>query len=470
MAMEHKSVVSPVRIVDEDEGIVEMLFAVYGNVDSGNDRAHPGMFNKSLKERGNRIRVLDMHKTDSVMRAIGVPLVDKFREIKREELPPEVLMRHPDATGGAVMPVQFLMNTPEGRGAFERIKAGAISEYSFGYEPKQVDYSSEVLNGKNVKVRNLRQVALYEIGPVLFGMNDATATLSAKSNEVTIMEQGPIKMAGDGGAYRIYQNGEAIFESEEYQPAEERFFKALLDIGEAFDEKAVWTVAYINDLPDSAFLYIEPGHEKDEEGKTVPRSARHFPYRNAQGEIDLPHLRNAIARIPQSNAPGLDADKKRQLQERARRLLEEAQKESAAPETMEGKAIADERLPRLKQRLVGDTASTLQGLMNRLYADGFLDDAEYEQLRVIAERALDILRNEIEPPLSERTIPSSLHMGNAPAQTKAPVEDAPPAASPSLQSDSPVRPPDGASRADLSDLRRALEELGHDLNNIKLEV
>lgn len=82
--------------------------------------------------------------------------------------------------------------------------------------------------------------------------------------------------------------------------------------------KAVWTTAYMNDLPDSSFLYIESGGKKDEDGKTIPRSKRHFPYKDASGKIDLPHLRNAIARIPQSNAPGLN---KIALQSRARKLL-----------------------------------------------------------------------------------------------------------------------------------------------------
>lgn len=66
---------------------------------------------------------------------------------------------------------------------------------------------------------------------------------------------------------------------------------------------AVWTTSYINNLADSAFLYIEDGGSKDGEGKTKPRSLRHFPYRDAAGKIDLPHLRNALARIPQSNLP-----------------------------------------------------------------------------------------------------------------------------------------------------------------------
>jgi len=78
-----------------------------------------------------------------------------------------------------------------------------------------------------------------------------------------------------------------------------------------------WTRKYINDLPDSAFLYIEPGGEKDEEGKTKPRSLRHFPYKNAEGKVDLPHLRNALARIPQSK---LSEEVKERVIAKARRI------------------------------------------------------------------------------------------------------------------------------------------------------
>jgi Escherichia/Staphylococcus phage prohead protease len=49
-----------------------------------------------------------------------------------------------------------------------------------------------------------------------------------------------------------------------------------------------------NDLPDSAFAYIEPGGSKDSGGKTVPRSLRHFPIHDAA------HVRNALARASQS--------------------------------------------------------------------------------------------------------------------------------------------------------------------------
>lgn len=91
-------------------------------------------------------------------------------------------------------------------------------------------------------------------------------------------------------------------------------------------EKAVWSRAFINDLPDSSFLLIESGGTKDAEGKTKPRSLRHFPVKGPDGKVDLPHLRNAIARIPQAKIPGFDAKAKERLQTKARRMLEEAQK------------------------------------------------------------------------------------------------------------------------------------------------
>jgi HK97 family phage prohead protease len=64
----------------------------------------------------------------------------------------------------------------------------------------------------------------------------------------------------------------------------------------------VWTTAYVNDLPDSAFLYIAPGGTKDSDGKTVPRSLRYFPVKDANGKVDEPHVANALARIPQASS------------------------------------------------------------------------------------------------------------------------------------------------------------------------
>jgi len=76
--------------------------------------------------------------------------------------------------------------------------------------------------------------------------------------------------------------------------------------------EAEWDTEYINNLPDSAFATIGTGGEKDADGKTVPRSLRHLPYKNAQGNVDVPHLRNALARMNQIES-GSQAEAKNKL-------------------------------------------------------------------------------------------------------------------------------------------------------------
>jgi HK97 family phage major capsid protein len=69
------------------------------------------------------------------------------------------------------------------------------------------------------------------------------------------------------------------------------------------ETRAEWDAAYINALPDSAFAVVLPGGEKDDEGKTVPRSLRKLPHHDTAGTVDLPHLRNALSREPQADMP-----------------------------------------------------------------------------------------------------------------------------------------------------------------------
>lgn len=178
--MERKSIPFVATKIDEAKGIVEHIIAVMGNVDYGKDVIHLGAFTKTISERGLKVRVLDQHRADSVMRALGKPV--ELREIGREELPQGILAEYPDATGALLAKTQFLMDTPEGEGAFKRIKQGAISEWSFGYDVIQSDFSKRE-NGKDkaITVRNLRELKLYEYSPVLFGMNPATQTLDAKA-------------------------------------------------------------------------------------------------------------------------------------------------------------------------------------------------------------------------------------------------------------------------------------------------
>lgn len=96
------------------------------------------------------------------------------------------------------------------------------------------------------------------------------------------------------------------------------------DAGKIYEtEKAELSSSSRNSLPDSAFMYVEPGGKKDKEGRTTPRSLRHLPIRDGQGRIDLPHLRNAISRLSQSETGKgwLSTSLRARLLARARSLL-----------------------------------------------------------------------------------------------------------------------------------------------------
>jgi len=78
-------------------------------------------------------------------------------------------------------------------------------------------------------------------------------------------------------------------------------------------KEAEWDTEYINNFPDSSFAFIESGGEKDEDGKTKPRSLRHLPFKNAQGNVDHDHLVNALARLPQTSSDVAKTTAKKKL-------------------------------------------------------------------------------------------------------------------------------------------------------------
>jgi hypothetical protein len=85
-----------------------------------------------------------------------------------------------------------------------------------------------------------------------------------------------------------------------------------------------------NNLPDSDFAYIEPGGKKDDEGKTVPRSLRHFPI------PDAAHVRNALARLSQSKLPNsVKAKILKKLKEKAEKFNIEVKAEHYSGDSIE---------------------------------------------------------------------------------------------------------------------------------------
>jgi phage I-like protein len=124
--------------------------------------------------------------------------------------------------------------------------------------------------------------------------------------------------------------------------AEVKVEKQYVEIQLTEQQLAEWTVAYINDLPDSAFAYIESGGEKDEDGKTVPRALRNLPYRDKDGKVDLPHLRNALSRLPQT-------DLTPEEQAKARKVLISAAQEAGVGEYSELPNVTEEQWAEAKK-------------------------------------------------------------------------------------------------------------------------
>lgn len=74
---------------------------------------------------------------------------------------------------------------------------------------------------------------------------------------------------------------------------------SLYKLEEVALSEATWKSDYINDLPDSSFAYVESG-DKDDKGKTTPRSKRHYPLKDEDGKWDRAHVINALVRFRQA--------------------------------------------------------------------------------------------------------------------------------------------------------------------------
>jgi uncharacterized protein len=312
--------------VDDALGQVTAVVSVIGNLDDGGDVILPGAFTKTIKERGTppnmKMRVLDQHQTDSILRVIGRPL--EVREVGRDELPEALLADYPDAQGGLLTTTQFLMDTPEGKGAFIRIRDGAVDEYSIGYDPLNVRYEDRNVGGRKLRVRLLPEIKLYEYSPVIWGMNSATSTVGVKAVGSSELESpslgdvlyGAVVPAFNRRADSLLERG--LVTAEEHgtlldagrevakgikgavppdihdrrtdSPVSSPAYYYMAG-GDPDEEKATWDAAYRNSLPDSAFAYI------------APDGTRYFPHHDKSGKPDAAHVRNALARIPQSDVP-----------------------------------------------------------------------------------------------------------------------------------------------------------------------
>jgi HK97 family phage prohead protease len=307
--VEHKTF-NLIETKADDSGSFTALASVFGNVDHVGDRMMKGAFSKTLekwRESGDPIPVILSHQWEDPNYVVGKADPRAVYEDDR----------------GLVVQGQLDLGNPIAKQVHKLMKDRLLKGWSFGYTVPNGGQKQN--NGAN----EVSEVDLVEVGPTLKGANPEARLEEVKS----VIHQQAIEDAGE------------VIPADEVKGAEDDLLKA------------VWTAAYINTLPDSSFLYIESGGEKDDEGKTTPRSLRHFPVKDAEGNVDLPHLRNALARIPQSNLPD---DVKNRIRRTAERMLENTRsaiEDAPDEEPSEAKSQAQDPLSHGHDRLAYQLAT-----------------------------------------------------------------------------------------------------------------
>lgn len=178
----------------EDRTVIG-IFAVHGNVDEGDgwssrDRSHPGLFGDF--KAGQRDRAVFLWQHNSAEPPIAT--IDDLFEVSGADLPPAVKLYAPDATGGVAVKRTYL-DTPRASEVLAGLKAGAIREMSYAYEPKRWDFEKQdESGGYQLPIRNLYEAELYDVSDVNWGMNPATSADGSKGR--SLVAHGELVKAG----------------------------------------------------------------------------------------------------------------------------------------------------------------------------------------------------------------------------------------------------------------------------------
>ncbi len=147
-------------VSDEDEGIVEAIVSVFGNVDDYGDRVIFGAFAKSIERSGGVWGVVYSHKWGDV------PIGKTLSAVETEQ--------------GLLVRIQLLIaDVQAAREVYAGMKAGVPFEFSFSYDIKASRWVME----DDREILELVEVDVLEVGPCLIGANRATHLVGVKSHE-----------------------------------------------------------------------------------------------------------------------------------------------------------------------------------------------------------------------------------------------------------------------------------------------
>ena len=146
----------------QDQGRFTARVAVTGNVDRYGDRIVPGAFTATLA-------------TWAARSPAKIPVVYAHAWDRTDALLGEVVAAQETAAGLEVE-AQLDLETAEAANVYRRMKAGGLSEFSFGFET----VSARTVLEDGAEVRELLAVDLFEVGPCLVGVNPETRLLGVK--------------------------------------------------------------------------------------------------------------------------------------------------------------------------------------------------------------------------------------------------------------------------------------------------
>lgn len=162
--------IGPTHVKAIEGNTVTGICAVMGNLDSYDDRLWPGAFTKTLQERAGKLFHLWQHDFDCP----PIAVIDDIREVGRDDLPPAVLSMAPEALGGLQVKRRYL-DTERAQEVLANIVGGSPLQMSFAYDAIKYDFEEKPgAKYEWERIRNLREVRLYETSDVLWGANDAT--------------------------------------------------------------------------------------------------------------------------------------------------------------------------------------------------------------------------------------------------------------------------------------------------------
>lgn len=146
------------------------IAALHGVVDSWGDRSHPGAFAKTLTEKKHRIRFLWNHDS----RTPPIATIVDVKEIGAAELPGDLRDKYPTATGGLEVTREYYTNDLASW-VLEAVDKGDVNEMSYAYDVVKSDPTDEEIESSGSRrVRELRELKLYDLSDVNWGMNEAT--------------------------------------------------------------------------------------------------------------------------------------------------------------------------------------------------------------------------------------------------------------------------------------------------------